>query len=64
MHSLDNSYSKEDLISWETSIKKKFWAMFLFLIPSKKYDGALISINARRNGKSKAITVVMDFMMM
>jgi DNA ligase (NAD+) len=54
MYSLDNSYSKEDLIDWENRIQKFVGAVPLEYTCELKYDGASISITYE-NGK-RAVT--------
>ncbi|WP_395054141.1 NAD-dependent DNA ligase LigA [Flavobacterium sp.] len=50
MYSLDNSYSKEDLIDWENRIQKVLGNVILSYTCELKYDGASISITYE-NGK-------------
>ena len=50
MYSLDNSYSKEDLLDWETRIQKVLGDVPLEYTCELKYDGASISITYE-NGK-------------
>ena len=50
MYSLDNSYSKEDLIEWQTRIQKILGDVNLEYTCELKYDGASISITYE-NGK-------------
>lgn len=52
MYSLDNSYSKEDLLDWETRAQKNLGNVPLEYTCELKYDGASISI-AYENGKLK-----------
>jgi DNA ligase (NAD+) len=52
MYSLDNSYSKEDLIDWENRIQKVLGNVPLEYTCELKYDGASISITYE-NGKLK-----------
>ena len=44
MYSLDNSYSKEDLIDWETRIQKVLGNVPLQFTCELKYDGAAIGL--------------------
>ena len=52
MYSLDNSYSKEDILDWENRIKKILGDIPLEYTCELKYDGASISI-IYENGKLK-----------
>ena len=52
MYSLDNSYSKEDILDWENRIKKILGDIPLEFTCELKYDGASISI-IYENGKLK-----------
>jgi DNA ligase (NAD+) len=52
MYSLDNSYSKDDLIEWEKRIQKALGNVALEYTCELKYDGASISITYE-NGKLK-----------
>lgn len=52
MYSLDNSYSKEDLLDWETRVQKILGNVPLEYTCELKYDGASISISYV-NGKLK-----------
>ncbi|MCL9805607.1 NAD-dependent DNA ligase LigA [Flavobacterium amniphilum] len=52
MYSLDNSYSKEDLLDWQTRAQKILGAVDLEFTCELKYDGASISI-LYENGKLK-----------
>ena len=52
MYSLDNSYSKEDVLDWENRIKKILGDIPLEYTCELKYDGASISI-IYENGKLK-----------
>ncbi len=56
MYSLDNSYSKEDLIDWENRIQKVLGNVFLQYTCELKYDGASISITYENGKISKAVT--------
>jgi DNA ligase (NAD+) len=55
MYSLDNSYSKGDLLDWETRIKKMIDGKFQYTC-ELKYDGASISITYEHGNLLKAIT--------
>jgi DNA ligase (NAD+) len=52
MYSLDNSYSKEDVLDWENRVKKILGDVPLEYTCELKYDGASISI-IYENGKLK-----------
>ena len=52
MYSLDNSYSKEDLLDWQTRAQKILGDVALEFTCELKYDGASISI-LYENGKLK-----------
>lgn len=55
MYSLDNSYSKEDLLDWETRIKKLIDGDIQYTC-ELKYDGASISITYENGQLTKAVT--------
>lgn len=55
MYSLDNSYSKEDLLDWETRIKKAIDGKIQYTC-ELKYDGASISITYVNGNLIKAVT--------
>lgn len=55
MYSLDNSYSKEDLLDWETRIKKQVDGNIQYTC-ELKYDGASISITYGNGNLLKAVT--------
>lgn len=55
MYSLDNSYSKEDLLEWETRVKKGIDGELQFVC-ELKYDGASISITYEDGVLLKAVT--------
>jgi DNA ligase (NAD+) len=56
MYSLDNSYSKEDLIEWEKRIQKVLGEVPLEYVCELKYDGASISITYENGQLKRAIT--------
>jgi len=56
MYSLDNSYSKEDLIEWETRIQKVLGNASLQYTCELKYDGASISITYENGRLKRAVT--------
>lgn len=55
MYSLDNSYSKEDLLDWETRIKKMIDGPVEYVC-ELKYDGASISLTYLNGNLTKAVT--------
>ena len=55
MYSLDNSYSKEDLLDWETRIKKLIDGAIQYTC-ELKYDGASISLTYENGELIKAVT--------
>jgi len=56
MYSLDNSYSKEELIEWENKIQKILGNVHLEYTCELKYDGASISITYQNAKLQKAVT--------
>ncbi|WP_395057869.1 NAD-dependent DNA ligase LigA [Flavobacterium sp.] len=56
MYSLDNSYSKEDLLDWENRIQKVLGDVPLEYICELKYDGASISITYENGRLVRAVT--------
>jgi DNA ligase (NAD+) len=56
MYSLDNSYSKDDLLDWEKRIQKVLGDVDLQYTCELKYDGASISITYENGKLKKAIT--------
>lgn len=56
MYSLDNSYSKEDLLDWENRTKKIIGDVAIEYTCELKYDGASISITYENGFLSKAVT--------
>ena len=56
MFSLDNSYSKEDLLDWETRCQKILGDVLLEFTCELKYDGASISITYENGKLVKAVT--------
>lgn len=56
MYSLDNSYSKEDLLDWEVRIQKVLGNVHLQYTCELKYDGASISITYENGKLVRAIT--------
>ena len=56
MYSLDNSYSTEDLMDWETRIQKMLGNVDLEYTCELKYDGASISITYENGKLKKAVT--------
>jgi DNA ligase (NAD+) len=56
MYSLDNSYSKEDLIEWEKRVQKVLGDVQLEYTCELKYDGASISITYENGKLKRAVT--------
>jgi DNA ligase (NAD+) len=56
MYSLDNSYSKEDLIEWEKRVQKVLGDVPLEYTCELKYDGASISITYENGILKRALT--------
>ncbi|SFA89017.1 DNA ligase (NAD+) [Flavobacterium swingsii] len=56
MYSLDNSYSKDDLLDWENRIQKVLGDVPLEYICELKYDGASISITYENGRLVRAVT--------
>jgi DNA ligase (NAD+) len=56
MYSLDNSYSREDLIDWEVKIQKMLGNVSLDYTCELKYDGASISITYENGKLKRAVT--------
>jgi DNA ligase (NAD+) len=56
MYSLDNSYSKEDLLDWENRIQKVLGNVPLAYTCELKYDGASISITYENGKLTRAVT--------
>ena len=56
MYSLDNSYSKEDVVDWETRIQKVLGNVPIEYTCELKYDGASISITYENGQVSRAVT--------
>ena len=56
MYSLDNSYSKDDLIDWENRIQKVLGDVPLEYTCELKYDGASISITYENGILKRAVT--------
>jgi DNA ligase (NAD+) len=56
MYSLDNSYSKEDLLDWETRCKKIVGDVPIEFTCELKYDGASISISYENGELKRAVT--------
>ena len=55
MYSLDNSYSKDDLLNWEKRIQKMLGTSDIEYTCELKYDGASINLTYE-NGKFVKIT--------
>jgi DNA ligase (NAD+) len=56
MYSLDNSYSKEDLLDWESRMQKVLGNVPLQYTCELKYDGASISITYEKGKLVRAVT--------
>ena len=56
MYSLDNSYSREDLLDWEVKIQKMLGNVSLEYTCELKYDGASISITYENGKLQRAVT--------
>jgi DNA ligase (NAD+) len=56
MYSLDNSYSKEDLLDWEKRCQKVLGDVSLEFVCELKYDGASISITYEKGVLKRAVT--------
>ena len=56
MYSLDNSYSKEDLLDWENRCKKIVGDVSIEYTCELKYDGASISISYENGVLKRAVT--------
>jgi DNA ligase (NAD+) len=56
MYSLDNSYSKEDLLDWENRIQKVLGNVPMQYSCELKYDGASISLTYEKGRLKRAIT--------
>ena len=56
MYSLDNSYSKEELVNWEKRIQKVLGEVPLEYTCELKYDGASISITYENGKLKRAVT--------
>ncbi|REG99697.1 NAD-dependent DNA ligase LigA [Flavobacterium aquicola] len=56
MYSLDNSYSKEDLLDWEARIQRGLGNVDLQYTCELKYDGASISITYEKGKLAQALT--------
>ncbi|MGI9531742.1 NAD-dependent DNA ligase LigA [Lutimonas sp.] len=56
MYSLDNSYSKEDILDWETRIQKILGDVELEFTCELKYDGASINLTYEDGAFERAVT--------
>ncbi len=56
MYSLDNSYSKEDVIDWDNRIQKVLGNAIIQYTCELKYDGASISITYENGKLKRAVT--------
>lgn len=56
MYSLDNSYSKDDILDWETRIQKILGNVPLEFTCELKYDGASINLTYNKGTLERAVT--------
>lgn len=56
MYSLDNSYSKEDLLDWEKRVQKNLGTEAIEYTCELKYDGASINLTYENGGFVRAVT--------
>lgn len=56
MYSLDNSYSKEDLLDWENRIQRSLGNVTVEFTCELKYDGASISLTYENGKLKQAVT--------
>lgn len=56
MYSLDNSYSKEDILDWEKRIKKVIGSEDVEYVCELKYDGASINLTYSNGVLQRAVT--------
>ena len=56
MYSLDNSYSKEDLVDWENRVQRVLGNVAIEYTCELKYDGASISISYENGKLKRAVT--------
>ena len=56
MYSLDNSYSRQDILDWETRIQKNLGDVSLEYTCELKYDGASINLYYKDGKFEKAVT--------
>ena len=56
MYSLDNGYSKEELLEWEKRVQKGLGTTDIEYVCELKYDGASISITYENGKLTKAVT--------
>ena len=56
MYSLDNSYSKEDLLDWEKRLQKNLGTEVIEYTCELKYDGASINLTYENGEFLKAVT--------
>lgn len=56
MYSLDNGYSKEELLDWEKRVHKGLGTADVEFVCELKYDGASISIHYENGRLAKAVT--------
>ncbi|MGB5647048.1 MAG: NAD-dependent DNA ligase LigA, partial [Muriicola sp.] len=56
MYSLDNSYSKEELLEWEQRLKRNLGDIPILFTCELKYDGASISLSYENGSLVRALT--------
>ena len=56
MYSLDNSYSKEDLLDWEKRVQKNLGTEAIEYTCELKYDGASINLTYENGGFVREVT--------
>src|SRR5690554_7483293 len=56
MYSLENSYSKEELLEWEKRVQKNLGNVPLQFVCELKYDGASISLTYENGQLKRAVT--------
>lgn len=56
MYSLDNSYSKEDILDWEKRIEKNLGSEEVEFVCELKYDGASINLSYENGILQRAVT--------
>ena len=56
MYSLENSYSKDDILDWEVRIQKILGDVSLEFTCELKYDGASINLTYKKGNLERAVT--------